>query len=149
MSKRIRQQAIVDLVSKQRVQSQAALSEELNKLGFDVTQATLSRDIAELNLVKSKEGYLRPEDARGATAALIPDPEGTLRRLVLKVEAAQNMVVIRTPPGSARLVAIILEDPTTYKKVVGSLGGDDTCLLILHTNEEAQEFRDLLLDFIG
>ena len=65
MSKRLRQQAIKEIVSKGFVPSQAALAEELKTLGFDVTQATLSRDIADLALVKSKEGYLRPEDAGG------------------------------------------------------------------------------------
>jgi transcriptional regulator of arginine metabolism len=148
MSKRLRQQAIMDVVAKQKVPSQAALAGELKKLGFDVTQATLSRDIADLELVKSKDGYLRPEDAGGGGGPSIPDPKGTLRRLVLKVEVAMNQVIIRTPPGSAQPVAIALEDGP-YKQVVGTLGGDDTCLVITRTPEEAQEFQRELLKSIG
>lgn len=148
MSKRTRQQAILDLVSKKRIPSQAALSEELKELGFDVTQATLSRDIAELELVKSKGGYLRPEDASGTVASTIPDPTGTLRRLVLKVEEADNLVVIRTPPGSANPVAIILEDGS-HEQVVGTIGGDDTCLIITRSAQDALDFKRNLLSIIS
>ncbi len=147
MSKRLRQQAILDIVSRGSVPSQATLAEELKKLGFDVTQATLSRDIAELELVKSKEGYLRPEDASGSGGTAIPDAEGTLRRLVLKVEDAMNLVVIKTPPGSAAPVAIALDD-NRFGKVVGTVGGDDTCLVVTKSPEAALEFKDRLLAMI-
>ena len=146
MSKRLRQQAIMDIVSKGTVPSQATLALELKTLGFDVTQATLSRDIAELELVKSKEGYLRPEDASGGGTA-VPDVEGTLRRLVLKVEEAMNLVVIRTPPGSAQPVAIALEDGF-FKQVIGAIGGDDTCLIVTRSTEDASNFKNQLLDLI-
>ena len=148
MSKRIRQQVILDLVSKERIPSQAALAAALKVQGFDVTQATLSRDIAELSLVKSKDGYKRPEDASGSAASLIPDPSGTLKRLVSKVIEADNLVVIRTPPGSAKQIAIVLEDGS-FEQVVGTLGGDDTCLVVCKSKAEAVEFRKELLDFVS
>lgn len=148
MSKRTRQQAILELVAKKRVPSQAALAEELKKMGFDVTQATLSRDIAELELVKSKGGYLRPEDASGSGVPMIPDPRGTLRRLVLKVDEADNLLVIKTPPGSANPVAIILEDGT-HEEVVGTIGGDDTCLIVTRCKEDASTFKKKLLEIIS
>ena len=95
MSKRMRQQAILDIVQQQQLTSQAALARELKLVGFDVTQATLSRDIAELSLVKSKDGYSRPEDAVVKVGGPIPDPEGALQQLVLKIDEADNMVVVR------------------------------------------------------
>jgi transcriptional regulator of arginine metabolism len=144
MSKRMRQQAIKDIVGHKRVPSQAALARELKEQGYDVTQATLSRDIAELELVKSKDGYLRREDAGGTAASVIPDPEGTLRRLVIKVQEAANLVLVRTPPGSAHPVAIALEEGH-YEQVIGTLGGDDTCLVITPSTEDALEFKRLLL----
>ena len=149
MSKRIRQQTILELVSRRTIQSQAVLAEELKKQGFDVTQATLSRDIAELELVKSKGGYVRPQDAGGYGTPSIPDPEGTLKRLVLKVEEANNLVVIRTPPGSAKPVAIILEEDGAYSQIIGTLGGDDTCLVITRNAEEASRFKQTLLKAVG
>jgi transcriptional regulator of arginine metabolism len=149
MSKRIRQQAIVELVSKQSIPSQAVLADELKKQGFDVTQATLSRDIAELELVKSKGGYLRPEDAGSNGSPTIPDPEGTLKRLVLKVEEAENLVVIRTPPGSAKPVAIILEEDKAYEQILATLGSDDTCLVVTRSRQDAINFKECLLEVVG
>jgi transcriptional regulator of arginine metabolism len=143
MSKRLRQQAIKDIVSKGRIPSQAALAEELKKLGFDVTQATLSRDIADLELVKSKDGYLRPEDAGGTVQHTIPDREGTLRRLVLKVDQGQNLLVIRTPPGSAHPVAISIDEG-----VIGTIGGDDTALVITRSERDASALKQRLLEII-
>jgi transcriptional regulator of arginine metabolism len=147
MSKRLRQQAIKDIVSKGRIPSQAALAEELKKLGFDVTQATLSRDIADLELVKSKDGYLRPEDAGGTVQHTIPDREGTLRRLVLKVDQGQNLLVIRTPPGSAHPVAISI-DEGSFEEVIGTIGGDDTALVITRSERDASALKQRLLEII-
>ena len=147
MSKRTRQQAILDIVASQRITSQAALAEALKKIDVEVTQATLSRDIAELNLVKSKDGYSRPEDAAAASGSF-PDPVGTLRRLVVKVDDADNLVVVRTPPGSAQPVALAI-DGNNYPGVVGTLAGDDTCLAITKNAEDAAAFKDLLIELIG
>lgn len=147
MSKRTRQQAILDIVTTKRISSQAALADELKKHEVEVTQATLSRDIAELNLVKSKEGYARPEDA-AATRGAFPDPVGTLRRLIVKVDEADNLVVVRTPPGSAQPVALAI-DGGGYLQVVGTLAGDDTCLVITRSADDAEEFKEVLLSMIG
>ena len=148
MSKRLRQQAIKDIVSKGRIPSQAALAEELKKLGFDVTQATLSRDIADLELVKSKDGYLRPEDAGSAVQHIIPDREGTLRRLVLKIEQSQNLLVIRTPPGSAHPVAISM-DEGGFEEVIGTIGGDDTALIITRSEKDAIALKQKVLEIVS
>ena len=78
---------------------------------------------------------------------MIPDPEGTLRRSVLKVEEADNLVVIKTPPGSAQPVAIVLESGN-FDKVVGTLGGDDTCLVITRCKEDAVEVKNELMEII-
>jgi len=148
MSKRTRQQAIIELVSRQRVPSQAALAKQLKKQGYDVTQATLSRDIAELNLVKSKDGYTRPEDAGGAGIPHVPDPVGTLKRLAIKVDSALNQMVIRTSPGGAHPVALALDEGFT-DQIVGTIAGDDTILVITRSTEEAEAFKKQFLEYIG
>jgi len=135
MSKQTRQQMILDIVGRQRVGSQAVLAEELKRAGIEVTQATLSRDIAELALVKAKDGYLRPEDARGNRSQVL-DPVGTLRRLVLKVDEAMNLVVVRVSPGSAELVGVILDDGS-HDQIVGTLAGDDTVLVVCRDPQDA------------
>jgi transcriptional regulator of arginine metabolism len=136
MSKRTRQQAIVELVSKKKIPSQAALAEELAKLGFEVTQATLSRDIAELSLVKIKGGYARPQDASAGALPMVPDPVGTLKRLVVKIDSAFNQVVVRTVPGGASAVALALDD-RSYEDVLGTIAGDDTILIVTRSVETA------------
>ncbi|MDD5308431.1 MAG: ArgR family transcriptional regulator [Deltaproteobacteria bacterium] len=145
MSKRTRQQAILDVVSSKRVPSQATLADELKDLGFDVTQATLSRDIAELNLVKTKDGYARPEDAGGGGPA-VPDPVGMLRRLVVKVEDAGNLVVVKTQMGSAQPVGIVLDG--LREEGIGTIAGDDTVLVVTKTPADAQSFRQGLLQLL-
>jgi len=147
MSKRTRQQAILDLVTRQRIPSQAALADELKQLGFDVTQATLSRDIAELNLVKSKEGYARAQDAGSASIPPVPDPLGTFRRLVVKVDEAQNLIVVRTSPGGAQPVGIAI-DEGRFEQVVGTVAGDDTVLIITRSVEDAQSFKKKLMELL-
>lgn len=148
MSKRTRQQAVIDIISRQRIPSQGALAEELKKMNFNVTQATLSRDIAELNLVKSKDGYLRPEDAGGAARSPIPDPMGALRRLIIKIEEVGNFLVIRTPRSSAQQVGLVFDDFGYFNKVVGSVAGDDTLLVITRSIEDAQEVKNTVLGLI-
>ena len=148
MSKRTRQQAIIELVSKERVPSQAALAKQLAKLGYEVTQATLSRDIAELNLVKSKDGYTRPEDAGGGGMPQVPDPMGTLQRLVIKVDGELNQVVIRTSPGGAHPVALALDEGFS-EQIVGTIAGDDTILVITRSTEEAEAFQQKFLEYLG
>jgi transcriptional regulator of arginine metabolism len=147
MSKRTRQQAILDLVTRQRIPSQAALAEELKQLGFDVTQATLSRDIAELNLVKSKEGYARAQDAGSASIPPVPDPLGTFRRLVVKVDDAMNLIVVKTSPGGAQPVGIAV-DEGKYDQVVGTVAGDDTVLIITRSIEDAKVFKKKLMELL-
>lgn len=147
MSKRTRQQAILDLVSQRRVPSQAALAEELRQLGFDVTQATLSRDIAELNLVKSKEGYARAQDAGSASIPPVPDPLGTFRRLVVKVDDAINLIVVKTSPGGAQPVGIAI-DEGGFEQVVGTVAGDDTVLIVTRSVEEARVFKKRLMELL-
>jgi transcriptional regulator of arginine metabolism len=147
MSKKTRQQAVIDIVSRQRVPSQAALAEELKKLDFEVTQATLSRDIAELNLVKSKDGYLRPEDASGIGQPSTPDLVSSLRRGVIKIEASQNLVVVRTPPTGAQQVGLAL-DELGLDKIIGNVAGYDTVLVVTRNHEDAVALKQAVIDMI-
>jgi transcriptional regulator of arginine metabolism len=147
MSKRTRQQAIVELVARKKIPSQAALAEELRKTGYQVTQATLSRDIAELNLVKAKSGYTRPQDASQGGAPPAPDAVGTLKRLVTKVDSAFNQVVVRTSPGGAGAVALALDD-RQYDGVLGTVAGDDTILIVARSVETAAELRAKLSELL-
>jgi len=141
MSKRTRQQAILEIVRGQQVPSQAALAQQLSKNGFNVTQATLSRDIADLNLMKSKGGYTTLRNAGAADMPQMPDPTGTLRRLVTRVDQANNLVVVKTSPGSAQPVALAIDDGR-YKEILGTVAGDDVVLVVTRVNNDARSFVD-------
>lgn len=147
MSKRMRQQAIVEIVSRTRIQNQSILADELKKRSFEVTQATLSRDIAELNLVKSKSGYTRPQDANGVIF-VIPDPLGTLKRNITKAEIAGAMLVLKTTTGGAAPVAVAL-DNGLFEETVGTIAGDDTIFIATKSSDEAFALRNRIIDIIG
>lgn len=123
-----RRRAIADLLRANRLSSQDELAELLSKAGFAVTQATVSRDLEHLGAVKIRRG--------GTVAYALPDQIGaggwTGRRLeaivgewARSIEPAGNLVVIRTPPGSAHLIGVAL-DQAGLPEVVGTISGDDT-----------------------
>src|SRR5262245_18769732 len=123
-----RQEAIVDLVRAGTVRSQAELRELLRRRGIAAAQPTLSRDLRELGLAKSPQGYLAPEApvAQFAPAALLEDKlRRALRTFALSVRAAGSLVVVKTPPASAHPVARAL-DEAQLAGVVGTIAGDDT-----------------------
>jgi len=148
MSKSTRQQAIIEIITNRRIPSQAALAEELKKCGFDVTQATLSRDIAELNLVKSKDAYLRPEDANSSEGVPISDPVGVLRRLVVGLEEVGNLLIVKTHRSSAQQVGMVLDHYAPFTKIAGTVAGDDTVLVILRSLDDALEIKKIVVDLI-
>jgi len=133
MKKRlVRQDAIRQLVRQQNIRTQRDLVNGLEGMGFSCTQATVSRDINEMNLRKLPEGvYILPEDL--LLQRLVSD-------LVHEVTVAQNLVVIKTAPGSAQGVAAALE-AAGEPKVIGLVAGDDTILVVAADNEQATIFE--------
>jgi len=129
MSKSYRHGQILKLIRAKRVHTQDELARELQQAGIPATQVTLSRDIRELRLVKTTEGY-RPLSAATAEEAA---PQATLARalkeFLLDIRPAQNMLVLKTPPGGAQPLAAAV-DSERWKEIVGTLAGDDTVLLI-------------------
>jgi transcriptional regulator of arginine metabolism len=129
VQKRYRQGQILKLLAARAVASQDELRRHLGHVGMRVTQATLSRDLRELRLVKTAEGY-RPLAAAAAEEAT---PQATLARalkeFLLDIRPAQNMLVLKTPPGGAQPLAAAV-DSERWKEIAGTLAGDDTVLLI-------------------
>jgi transcriptional regulator of arginine metabolism len=133
MSKPLRQRAILSILEKGPVASQEDLQKALHRHGFKVGQATLSRDIHELGLAKTAEGYALPQD--GADSSL-PSVSRLVREFVLDVRPAQNLLVIKTTVGSAQPVAAALDDEA-WPEAVGSVAGDDTILIVCSTKKAA------------
>jgi len=135
MQKTARHKAILDVLSGGPVESQDALQHKLGRRGFDVGQATLSRDIYELKLVKGPEGYARPAEGKGSEGVL-PSVLHLARQFVLDVRQAQNLLVVRTTVGSAQPVAAAF-DASHWPEVVGTIAGDDTVLVIATDKKNA------------
>jgi transcriptional regulator of arginine metabolism len=126
--KTVRQKVILELVAGEPIHSQAHLCLWLCSRGIDVTQATLSRDIKELGLVKrAADGAYQREVAGPA------DPEGELRRAVPAylrgLERSEQLLVLKTEPGQAQILALAI-DRASLADVLGTIAGDDTILVI-------------------
>jgi len=140
--KSYRQSLVLELVDSEAITSQEQLRERLDGRGIHVTQATLSRDIRDLGLVKraGDGAYRRPG---AGEAAVNGEPESVLRRAVAeflrRFESVQQLVVLRTDPGQAQPLAVAL-DRVRMPDVVGTIGGDDTILVICRGEREAQSF---------
>jgi transcriptional regulator of arginine metabolism len=134
-----RHRLILSLVSRRRIGTQHELIDALAKAGCPVTQATVSRDIRELGLVKTHDVLDRPRYAIPDRAGR-PDPREALAAVLAQfghhAVAAQNIVVIQSELGSAPAVARAL-DRLEHRRIVGTLAGDDTCLVIARDARDA------------
>ncbi|HYM96849.1 MAG TPA: ArgR family transcriptional regulator [Candidatus Sulfotelmatobacter sp.] len=128
-SKAERHSAILEVVNRGSVHTQQDIALALARRGMRFTQATISRDIQELGLVRSGSGYR-------SSAALV-------RELVLSVELIEPMAVIRTPPGTANLVARRI-DEAALPGVAGTVAGDDTIIAVLRKPAAARALKELL-----
>lgn len=143
-----RQSAILDVVEHEPVRSQEQLRQRLSARGFEVTQATLSRDIKELGLLKrSSDGAYQPSgvDATSSTSAL--DAMGrALAEYLVNIEPVQQLIVLRTGAGQAQLLGLAI-DRARLPEVVGTIAGDDTILIITRDSKAAlavvKQLRDL------
>lgn len=126
-----RHRAILDLVRSRPVHTQSEVAEALADLGLATTQATISRDIQELGLVRTSEGYRVPSSARG------------LADHVLEMSVVEFIAVIKTPPGRASMVARAI-DEAPLPGVAGTLAGDDTIIAVLSDRSGAEALQEML-----
>lgn len=139
-----RQRAILSLIEKEDLEVQEELLERLHQLGFSCTQATISRDIKELHLIKERTAngtYKYVVSIHCGRTDLAGRLKNIFREGVISYDLAQNLIVLKTMPGLASAAASAL-DGMDIPNMVGSIAGDDTAVLIMRTNEYAQEFCD-------
>lgn len=141
MAKLARQQTLLELAHDGPLPNQQELCKVLARRGFQVTQATLSRDINELRLVKTTDGYVLPNG--DAPVEPMPAVSRVVREFVREVRRAQNLLVIKTIPGSAQPVAVAI-DAEGWDEVVGTVAGDDTILIISGNNKKARQLQTRL-----
>jgi transcriptional regulator of arginine metabolism len=141
-----RHTVIRDLLVTTSVTNQGTLRQKLAARGIHVTQATLSRDIRELKLMKGPSGYALPSDASDDDD--LPGIAGVLRDFGLEVRQAQNLLVVLTTMGGAQPVAASL-DQEEWKEVVGTIAGDNTVLIICPDAANAEALRVRIEAFIA
>ena len=140
--KNARQEEIVKIIQSMEIETQDQLLEVLRSRGFSTTQATISRDIKELRMVKEltgSGGYRYAMADRKSSAASDTRLRNIFKEGVVSAEVAQNIVVVRTMPGLASAACSAL-DGMEIEGMVGSLAGDDTGILIMRDNASAQQF---------
>ena len=147
VSKRFRQGQILKLVSGDEIGSQDELRRRLAREGMRVTQSTLSRDLQELGLAKTAGGY-RVLDSAGAEADPLPRLERALRDFLLDAREAQNLLVLKTPPGGAQPLAAAL-DAARWREVAGTIGGDDTVLVVAPSRQARQALQKKMRELLG
>ncbi len=139
--KRNRHLQIIQIIAENEVETQEELIAHLQSRGFCVTQATVSRDIRELRLVKTvslsgRHCYAAPTEQPRRAVGIY---QNMLQDAVLSIDSAGNMVVIKTYPGMANSVAVALE-AIHLPQMVGTLAGDDTIFVVMRTQADAASF---------
>jgi transcriptional regulator of arginine metabolism len=136
MSKLSRHNVILDLLDQGPIANQEELQRLLHRRGIEAGQATLSRDIRELGLVKSAEGYSLPGREHAAIETDLPSVSRLVREFVTSVRAAENLLVTKTSTGSAQPVAAAL-DEENWPEAIGTIAGDDTILIVCQDKRSA------------
>jgi transcriptional regulator of arginine metabolism len=144
MNKAYRHGQILKLVRAQHLHTQEELADALRAQGIAATQVTLSRDIRELGLVKTAEGYSHTPNP---SASSVPGFDSIAREFLLDVRLAQNLLVLRTPPGHANALASAL-DHAEWPEVTGTIAGDDTVLVVAPDAEAAGLLRSKFLHLV-
>ncbi|HVR46766.1 MAG TPA: arginine repressor [Candidatus Binatia bacterium] len=145
-----RQRAILTLVATRPIHSQDELVALLHRQGIEATQATVSRDIRELHLLKLPIGSKHGEIFKYVVPTAAPNYASRLHRVMTELATTfagtANLIVIHTPPGSAMMVASAI-DEAAWPEILGTVGGDDTILVVVRSPDEMpvvkQRFEDL------
>jgi transcriptional regulator of arginine metabolism len=143
MNKSFRQGQILKIIRGKEIYTQEELARELSQIGIQTTQVTLSRDMRELGLVKTAEGYRQLTTEKNG-----PELADAANEYLLDIRVAQNLIVLRTSPGNASSLAICI-DHAGLDEVAGTVAGDDTVLVIAPDNQSAERFRQRILKLLS
>ncbi len=142
MNKSFRQGQIRQIIRGGNLHTQEELAAALEAQGVRATQVTLSRDMREMGIVKTADGY-RELGALGEGAASDQDARQALAEFLRDVRLAQNLLVLKTDPGNANALAVAL-DRARWPEVVGTIAGDDTVLVVAPDSPSAEILRQRL-----
>ena len=148
--KQNRQSKILEIITENTIETQEQLIEKLEECGYNVTQATVSRDIRELRLTKISCGFgvykyvISTQDVHTHSAKYI----NILKETIINIEHAGNLVVVKTYAGMAQAAAAAL-DSMEWTEIIGSIAGDDTIMLVLRSGEASRSFSTELAGLLN
>lgn len=150
MKKSERQMMIKQMVLNEEISTQDELLNKLKEKGIDATQATISRDIKELNLVKtpSSKGGTKYTIYQNNQLTIEDKLSSTLSEVVIKITQVQFMNVIKTIPGNAHVVGALMDD-ISFSEVVGTVAGNDTIMIISSSEAEANQMYKYLSERVN
>lgn len=149
--KKSRHAAIIRLISDKAIETQGQLTADLINMGFKVTQATVSRDIKELRLIKiadRNDNYCYALPGKETDSDIKNRYVAVLTHSVITVQSAGNLVVVKTIPGSAQGCAMAIET-LDFEEIVGVIAGDDTVFIAMNSEKDAKQFSEKLADVVG
>ncbi len=147
MKQNARQNAIIDIITHREVSTQSELTFLLKEQGFNATQATVSRDICDLHLIKIQGSVRKFRYAQKKADEKITHLAKIFKETVLSIVPAQNLLVIKTYPGNANSVAALV-DGLELSLILGTISGDDTFLIITKDAEDAHKVEKILKEYL-
>lgn len=150
MTKKDRQKVVLDLINEFEIDTQEELTAKLNECGIEVTQATISRDINELNLIKiaGKAKKYKYAQIDIKNAALSEKIVSLFREIVVSITCVNNLIVVKTLSGNAQAAGMVI-DKMNIPQVLGSIAGDDTLLIVTKSNTDADIMIKKLKEMMG
>ena len=146
-----RQMKVQEIITKEIIRTQEELADRLHLAGFNVTQATVSRDIKEMGLIKvpsSDDEYRYAVPSEVHPANLQDRLKRLLRETVVSINDTDSLVVIRTIPGNAHALATVM-DNSHWEEVIGTIAGDDTILLVIKPKEAVPAVLERMTTLLG
>ncbi|MFO7888648.1 MAG: arginine repressor [Eubacteriales bacterium] len=151
MKKYTRQTKILELINEKEIETQEELAKELKNAGIDVTQATISRDIKELRLIKvtSKSGKYKYGTIQESQNSISDRLVRIFKNSIITIEVSGNLIIIKTIPGAAQICGSAI-DSLQFGSIIGSIAGDDTVFIAVRDGEEEiEELKSQLYSLIN
>ena len=149
MTKTERQQKIIELISTYNISTQTELTNKLVDMGYDVTQATISRDLQEMRIMKVTlpDGTYKYAASNDSGIKINDKLQNVFEQCLVSVDYANNLVVLKTISGAAQAVGYAL-DSFTWEEIVGSIAGDDTIMIVVRNEKSAKQLCAKLLKYL-
>jgi len=151
MKKYTRQTKILELINEKEIETQEELAKELKNAGIEVTQATISRDIKELRLIKvtSKSGKYKYGTIQESQNSISDRLVRIFKNSIITIEISGNLIIIKTIPGAAQICGSAI-DSLQFGSIIGSIAGDDTVFIAVRDGEEEiEELKSQLYNLIN